>query len=238
MALVGGMVSASRRFCPYRKQPKPELDVDECIIRLRCKARFYQGDEIALLDVREAGESGEGRPLLAINLPYSVLEARAITLLPSTTTPIVVMDDGNDDDRAARAAAGWRHKGMSASWMAGWPRGRRLAMWSTRGLTSQARYLASCWNTHAIPRTSTPKNSTKCNAQTHHPSSSTGARPRTSTHEHSRRHLLSQRRVGPARHQYGEGRTDNCCSARGVRAVSLARKPSLISVFPIGWLRC
>ena len=69
------------------------------------KARLHQGDEIALLDVREAGESGEGRPLLAINLPYSVLEARAITLLPSTTTPIVVMDDGNDDDRAARAAA-------------------------------------------------------------------------------------------------------------------------------------
>lgn len=69
------------------------------------KARLHQGDEIALLDVREPGESGEGRPLLAINLPYSVLEARAITLLPSTTTPIVVMDDGNDDDRAARAAA-------------------------------------------------------------------------------------------------------------------------------------
>ena len=143
------------------------------------KARLHQGDEIALLDVREAGESGEGRPLLAINLPYSVLDARAITLLPSTTTPIVVMDDGNDDDRAACAAARLAAQGYAdvSIMVAGWPRGRRLAMWSTRGLTSQARYLASCWNTRAIPRTSTPKNSTKCNAQTHHPSSSTDARP-------------------------------------------------------------
>ena len=68
------------------------------------KAALHQAGEIALIDVREAGECGEGRPLLAVNMPYSVLELRAPQLLPSPRPLIVVMDNGADDDRAARAA--------------------------------------------------------------------------------------------------------------------------------------
>lgn len=67
------------------------------------KRALHQPGEIALIDVREAGESGEGRPLLAVNIPYSVLELRAPQLAPCPYAPVVVMDDGGEDDRAARA---------------------------------------------------------------------------------------------------------------------------------------
>jgi rhodanese-related sulfurtransferase len=69
------------------------------------KTTLHSGAPVALLDVREPGESGEGRPLLAINVPYSVLEARVVTLVPSINCPIVTLDNGGDDDRAQRAAA-------------------------------------------------------------------------------------------------------------------------------------
>lgn len=58
--------------------------------------------EIAFIDVREAGLSGEGRPFFAINIPYSRLEPRASTMLPRKDVSIVLMDDG--DGLAAKAA--------------------------------------------------------------------------------------------------------------------------------------
>jgi len=60
------------------------------------------GDEIALLDVREAGEFGEGHPFFAIPLPYSRLELDLHRLVPRGDTRIVVLDGG--DGIAERAA--------------------------------------------------------------------------------------------------------------------------------------
>lgn len=72
-------------------------------------ARAWLNDEaeIALLDVREAGQFGEGHPFFAIPLPYSRLEIDAPRLVPRPDTRIVLLDDGTHPDNdgvAARAA--------------------------------------------------------------------------------------------------------------------------------------
>jgi rhodanese-related sulfurtransferase len=60
------------------------------------------GDEIALFDVREHGQYGEGHLFFAVPLPYSVLERDVGRLAPNRRTRLVVYDDG--DHPAAQAA--------------------------------------------------------------------------------------------------------------------------------------
>lgn len=67
------------------------------------KAMINDGGELALLDVREDGQFGEGHLLLANPLPYSVLEARIDARVPRRSTRIVLVDDG--DGVSERAAA-------------------------------------------------------------------------------------------------------------------------------------
>ncbi|SDD30851.1 rhodanese-like domain-containing protein [Paraburkholderia lycopersici] len=68
------------------------------------RAFLNDGREIALVDVREAGQFGEGHPFFAIPLPYSRLELDAPKLLPRREVRIVVLDDGASSV-AARAGA-------------------------------------------------------------------------------------------------------------------------------------
>ena len=63
---------------------------------------LFDGDEIAFLDVREAGQFGEGHPFLAIPLPFSRLELDVARLVPRAATRIVLLDAG--DGVAQRAA--------------------------------------------------------------------------------------------------------------------------------------
>ncbi|HEY9549439.1 MAG TPA: thiosulfate sulfurtransferase, partial [Kiloniellaceae bacterium] len=67
------------------------------------KALVHDGAELAFLDVREAGEFGEGHPLFAIPCPYSTLEARIAALAPRRTVRVLLIDGG--DGVAERAAA-------------------------------------------------------------------------------------------------------------------------------------
>lgn len=60
-------------------------------------------DEIALVDVREAGLFGEGHALLAVNFPYSRLEIDTVRLVPRRATRTVLIAE--DDGAALRAAA-------------------------------------------------------------------------------------------------------------------------------------
>ncbi|GAA6118533.1 rhodanese-like domain-containing protein [Acidovorax sp. FG27] len=60
------------------------------------------GDEIALLDVREAGQFGEGHPFFAVPAPYSRLEWDVPRLVPRRSTRTVLLDGG--DGVAVRAA--------------------------------------------------------------------------------------------------------------------------------------
>ncbi|WP_227247503.1 rhodanese-like domain-containing protein [Paraburkholderia caribensis] len=61
--------------------------------------------ELALFDVREAGEFGEGHPFFAIPLPYSRLELDVGRLAPRRSVRVVLIDDGADNDAIARRAA-------------------------------------------------------------------------------------------------------------------------------------
>lgn len=63
---------------------------------------LHDGAELALIDVREAGEFGEGHLFFAAPVPYSQLELDIGRLIPRTSTRIVVHDDGTD--KLARVA--------------------------------------------------------------------------------------------------------------------------------------
>ena len=65
------------------------------------KAALSDGEEIALLDVREAGQFGEGHPFFAAPLPYSRLELDLPGLVPNRGVRVVLCDD--DDGVAERA---------------------------------------------------------------------------------------------------------------------------------------
>lgn len=66
------------------------------------KTMLLDGGELALLDVREAGEFGEAHLLFATPLPYSRLELDVPTLVPRNNVRIVLCDAG--DGVANRAA--------------------------------------------------------------------------------------------------------------------------------------
>jgi rhodanese-related sulfurtransferase len=78
-------------------------------------ARAWLNDqaEIALLDVREAGQFGEGHPFFAIPLPYSRLEIDAPRLVPRPGTRIVLLDDGEHESVAVKAARRLRALGYT-----------------------------------------------------------------------------------------------------------------------------
>ncbi|MFT4171090.1 MAG: rhodanese-like domain-containing protein [Rhodocyclaceae bacterium] len=75
----------------------------ERIAAATARAWLHDGDEIALLDVREAGQFGEGHAFFAVNAPYSRLELDIGARVPRLGTRIVLIDD--DDGVADRAAA-------------------------------------------------------------------------------------------------------------------------------------
>jgi len=67
------------------------------------KEALHGPEEIALLDVREHGQYGEGHPFYAVNCPYSRLELRIGDLAPRRATLCVLLDDGDGvAERAAR----------------------------------------------------------------------------------------------------------------------------------------
>jgi len=76
------------------------------------RAWLHDGQEVALLDVREAGQFGEGHPFFAVSLPYSRLELEVARLVPRRTTRTVLLDAG--DGVAERAAARLHRLGYTA----------------------------------------------------------------------------------------------------------------------------
>jgi len=71
------------------------------------QACIQDGEELALLDVREAGQFGESHLLFAVPLPYSRLELVVGGLIPRKTVRIVLCDgsDGIASQAAERLAA-------------------------------------------------------------------------------------------------------------------------------------
>lgn len=72
------------------------------------------GEEIALLDVREAGLYGEGHALLAVNLPLSRLELDIAALVPRTDTrTVLIAEDDVGATRAVSALAAVGYTGLA-----------------------------------------------------------------------------------------------------------------------------
>ena len=82
--------------------PVPTLEVPE-LLALRSAAE-RERTELALFDVREAGEAHRGHLYGASFLPRRQIELRIAELVPRRDTDIVVYDGGEGDTRAARAA--------------------------------------------------------------------------------------------------------------------------------------
>jgi rhodanese-related sulfurtransferase len=82
------------------------------------KALVHDGGELAFLDIREAGEFGEGHPLFAVPCPYSRLEARIGVLVPRRDVRMLLIDGG--DGLAERASCALERLGYGAvGWIAG-----------------------------------------------------------------------------------------------------------------------
>lgn len=76
------------------------------------KAWLSEPGEIALIDVREHGQYGEGHPFFAIPLPYSRLEIELPRLVPNPGVRLALLDAGDGvAPRAARRAGamGYNH---------------------------------------------------------------------------------------------------------------------------------
>ncbi len=73
---------------------------------------LLDGEEIALLDVREQAEYGQNHILLAVNLPLSRLELQLASLVPRYNTRIVICDE-RGESTAHRGAARLMHFGYS-----------------------------------------------------------------------------------------------------------------------------
>src|SRR5579862_7412955 len=67
------------------------------------KSWLGDGREIALLDVSEHGQYGDGHPFFAVPLPYSRFELGLPQLVPNPAVRLALCDQG--DGVAARAAA-------------------------------------------------------------------------------------------------------------------------------------
>ena len=57
--------------------------------------RIHAGNEIALLDVREAGQFGEGHALFAVPAAYSRLELIIEALVPRADVAVILIDEGD-----------------------------------------------------------------------------------------------------------------------------------------------
>jgi rhodanese-related sulfurtransferase len=75
------------------------------------RRRLHAGGEIALLDLREAGQFGEGHALFATPCAYSKLELVVNDLVPRKSAPILLIDGG--DGISQKAAAILQEEGYS-----------------------------------------------------------------------------------------------------------------------------
>ena len=78
----------------------------------RLKSMLHDGTELALLDVREAGQFGESHMLFAVPCPYSRIELAIGSLVPRRSAPVVLTDDGSSGI-AERAALRLRSLGYT-----------------------------------------------------------------------------------------------------------------------------
>lgn len=104
-------------------KPQPKLEYPT-VSAGQLKAMLHDGAEIALLDVREAGQFGESHLLFAVPVPYSRLELDVTRLVPRLSTRIVLCDESGRDAAVIAArrldALGYTNVSLLAEGTAGW----------------------------------------------------------------------------------------------------------------------
>lgn len=111
---------AYRQFGPPRRLAAPVIDAPAL------KAALADGQEIALLDVRETGVHTKGHPLLAVSAPLWRLELLIDRLVPRRDTRIVLLDGGDNAGALAHQAAaklvrlGWGNVSVFEGGVAAW----------------------------------------------------------------------------------------------------------------------
>ncbi|PLP99351.1 rhodanese-like domain-containing protein [Cupriavidus pauculus] len=109
-----------RHFGPPRRLAAPVIGASAL------KAALADGQEIALLDVRETGVYTKGHPLLAASAPLWRLELLIDRLVPRRDTRIVLLDGGDNADALAHQAAaklvrlGWGNVSVLEGGVAAW----------------------------------------------------------------------------------------------------------------------
>ncbi len=77
------------------------------------KTWLKDGREIAFIDVREAGQYGEGHPFHATSVPFSRFEPEIVRLVPNAGVRMVLLDGGDGvAERAARSAGGLGYRNV------------------------------------------------------------------------------------------------------------------------------
>ncbi|GJG96850.1 rhodanese-like domain-containing protein [Cupriavidus pauculus] len=103
--LAGRVVFESKAGGSYRHFGPPRRLAAPVIGAEALKAALADGQEIALLDVRETGVHTKGHPLLAASAPLWRLELLIDRLVPRRDTRIVLLDSGDNADALAHQAA-------------------------------------------------------------------------------------------------------------------------------------
>lgn len=124
--LAGRVVFESKAGGSYRHFGPPRRLAAPVIVAEGLKAALNDGQEIALLDVREAGVHAKGHPLLAAPAPLWRLELLIDRLVPRRDTRIVLLDSGDNADALAHQAAaklvrlGWGNVSVLEGGVAAW----------------------------------------------------------------------------------------------------------------------
>jgi rhodanese-related sulfurtransferase/predicted metal-dependent enzyme (double-stranded beta helix superfamily) len=121
--LPGRVAFADERGGEARPFPPPPRIRHPLITAAALKAALHDGEEIALLDVRETGVYARGHLLFAASAPLWRLELLAPRLVPRRATRIVVVDA--DESLAHEAAGklvrlGWHDVSVLADGTDGW----------------------------------------------------------------------------------------------------------------------
>ena len=163
------------------------------------KAWLSDGRELALLDVREHGQFGEGHLFFAIPLPYSRFELGLPALLPNPGVRVVLCDGGDGiAERAARRAEafGYRNLHVLDGGAPGWQRAGYTLYAGVNVPSKTFGELIEQREAHAPPKCARGPGHARRRREFRH-----RRRPparRVPPDEHPRRHLLPERRAGAA----------------------------------------
>ena len=159
------------------------------------KAWLSDGSEIALLDVREAGQFGEAHPFFAVPLRYSHFEFGLRALAPNPAVRLVLCDAGDGvAERAAKRAQdmGYRNLHILAGGAPAWGRAGYTLY---AGVNVPSKTFGELVEHHRHTPRITARAAGAARGRRQHGDCRRAHRCRISAHEYPGRDLVSERRA-------------------------------------------